>query len=363
MLLIDAHLDHAMNAMVYDRDLTKSVHEIRDFEKKLKTQGALLRMPEKTAGTNTVALPEMRKGEVFICLATILTTVRNHTPPPGSGWTYCTKEQAYALANGQHAYYRILESQGHIRMIQDRKGLDIHVEEWRSLPDSAPLGFILAMEGADPIINPEQIRYWWDVGLRALGITHYDENDYAFGTGVVGGLKPWGYQLLESMEDIGIILDVTHLSEDSFWDAIDAFKGEIIASHNNCRALVQGVRQFSDDQIRALVERDGVISVALDNWMLHDGWVFGETPEDAVSLENVVDHIDHMCEVAGDTDHAAIGSDLDGGYGKEQSPRDIETIADLQKIPRIMEKRDYSEKEVEKIMYGNLLRKFKKALP
>ena len=300
----------------------------------------------------------MRLGEVFICLATLLATVKKQT-----GGMYRSKDIAYAVAHGELAYYRILESQGSIRMIQDRKSLDEHVEEWRSSPDSAPLGFVLAMEGADPIIDPDQIDYWWDNGLRVLSLTHYDENDYGYGTGVVGGLKPWGYELLERMESLGMVLDVTHLSEDSFWDAIEAFNGDLLASHSNCRTLVPGVRQLSDEQIKALIDRDCVIGVALDDWMLYEGWISGETSNEVVSLKDVVDHIVHICDLAGDANHAAIGSDLDGGFGREQSPHDIDTIADLQKIPDILEKRGYSEKEIKNIMHGNWLRKFKKTLP
>ena len=171
-----------------------------------------------------------------------------------------------------------------------------------------------------------------------------------------------GFELLENMEKQKVTLDVTHLSEDSFWDAMKAFNGEILASHNNCRSIIPGVRQFSDEQVKSIVDRNGVIGVAMDDWMLYKNWS-RETGNSVVSLENVVDHIDHICKIAGDTKHAGLGTDLDGGYGTEQSPGDLDTIADLQKIPAILEKRGYKHSDIENIMYKNYLNKFMTTLP
>jgi len=349
MLLVDGHLDLASNAVIWNRDLTRSVLEIRRDEAGMKQKGRAM---------NTVALPEMKLGEECTCLATLHARVKGRNLD-GFG----SREIAYAVAHGQLAYYRILQSQALIRVVQDRKSLDAHVEEWTRSPGSAILGFILAMEGADPIIVPDQVECWWDNGLRVLSLTHYGENDYAHGTGSRGGLKPLGHELLEGMESLRMVLDVTHLSEESFWDAMDTFEGDLIASHNNCRSLVPGDRQLSDEQVKALIERDAVIGVAVDAWMLYPGWVKGVTSNEVVSLEAVADQIDHVCRLAGDTSHAAIGSDLDGGYGKEQCPHDLDTIADLQNIPRLLEKRGYSGKDIENIMHGNWLRKLRKALP
>jgi membrane dipeptidase len=163
------------------------------------------------------------------------------------------------------------------------------------------------------------------------------------------------------MDEVGMVLDVTHLADESFWQALEKFKGPVLASHNNCRALVPGERQFADDQIRRLIERGSVIGVALDSWMLYPGYVPGETPNARVNLEAVVDHIDHICQLAGNARHAAIGSDLDGGFGTEQSPHDLDTIADLQKIPALLRKRGYVEADIEGVMHGNWLRFFQQA--
>lgn len=158
-----------------------------------------------------------------------------------------------------------------------------------------------------------------------------------------------------------MILDATHLSDESFWKALGLFQGPVLASHNNCRALVPGNRQFTDEQIRELIRRDSVIGAAFDSWMLYPNWVLGSSSSTAVSLESVADHIDHICQLAGNARHVGIGSDLDGGYGREQSPHDLDTIADLQALPAILRRRGYSESDIEGIMYGNWLRLFEKA--
>jgi membrane dipeptidase len=348
MLLVDSHLDLAMNALLLNRDLTRNVHEIRKQE---------VGMPEKGRASGTVAFPEMRTGEVGVCLATIL--ARQHV---GAIWTsYRTPEIAYAAGQGQLAYYRILEREGVTRIITEWETLDKHVKEWQQNREKTPFGFVLSMEGADPVLSPEDIGSWWRDGLRVLSLVHYKMNAYACGTGTRGGLTSKGRELLEEMDSLGMVLDVTHLSEESFWEALDAFKGPIIASHNNCRALVPGERQFSDEQVRALVKRDAVIGVALDAWMLYPGWVRGETQNTVVSLEAVADQMDHIRQLVGNCRNIAVGSDLDGGFGKEQCPHDLDTIVDLQEIPGMLKKRGYPEEDIRNIMHGNLLRLFRKA--
>jgi membrane dipeptidase len=163
------------------------------------------------------------------------------------------------------------------------------------------------------------------------------------------------------MEKFGIILDLTHLSDQAFWEALDIFSGVVIASHNNCRALVPHPRQFSNEQIHAIIERDGVIGAAFDNWMIRPGWERGARANPPVTMVHVVEHIDHVCQMAGDSQHAAIGSDLDGGFGREQSPADLDTIADLQHLTEILSARGYSDADIESIMYGNWLRLLRRA--
>jgi membrane dipeptidase len=280
-----------------------------------------------------------------------------------------------------------MEREGWLRWIKDSQTLDAHLRAWEGeapaepfadsgsagaspsrIPSSPqnskePLGFILSMEGADPVLSPDQVHEWWQVGLRIIGPAHYGVSPYAHGTDTEGGLFPQGPALLKAMEQVGMILDVTHLADQSFDEALDIYGGPVLASHHNCRALVPHQRQLTDDQIKRLIGRGAVIGSALDTWMLYPGWVRGQTtPEQAgVKLEAVVDHIDRVCQIAGNARHAAIGSDLDGGFGKEQSPLDLDTIADLQRLPDLLHNRGYDSQAIEGIMYGNWVRFFKAA--
>ena len=185
---------------------------------------------------------------------------------------------------------------------------------------------VLTMEGADPIVDLENIDLWWEDGLRAVSLSHYGPSEYAHGTESLGGLTDRGKELLRKMNDMEIVLDISHFNDQSFWEGVELFKGPIWASHSNCRELVPGDRQLTDDMLRVIIERDGVVGSVLDAWMLYPGWVRGETTPEHVSMEDFVNHIDHVCQVAGNADHAGIGTDLDGGYGTEQTPRDLDTI-------------------------------------
>ena len=159
-----------------------------------------------------------------------------------------------------------------------------------------------------------------------------------------------------------MILDLTHCSEPGFFEALDLFDGPVHASHNMCRALVPSERQFSDEQLRRLIARDAVIGMALDSWMLQPGWITGPTSRQSVSLSAVADHIDYICQLSGSARHVGIGSDLDGGFGTEQCPRELDSIADLQKLDAVLGSRGYSDDDVNAIFHGNWLRFFSAAL-
>jgi membrane dipeptidase len=212
------------------------------------------------------------------------------------------------------------------------------------------------MESADPIMHPEQLEDWHRAGVRAIGPAHYGPGRYAGGTGTERPLTPDGITLLKEMERLGIVLDLTHFSDQAFWQALDIYTGPVLASHNNCRALVPHQRQFDDDQLRAIIERDGIIGAAFDSWMLQVDWKHGVQNKNIATLNDVVNHMDHICQLAGNSRHAAIGSDLDGGFGREESPLDLDTIADLQKIPALLDERGYTESDIINLMHGNWLR-------
>lgn len=338
------HLDLAMNALLWNRDLKLSVAQTRDQE---------AGMTQKGRARGTVAFPDMRSGDVAVASATVIARVKKQG---GGGIDYRDHDIAFAMAQGQLAYYRQLQRQGNATIIANRATLIRHIERWSPSDTRQPLGFVISMEGADPIVSPDQVGQWWDDGLRIVSLAHYGPSAYAMGTEAVGGLTPLGRPLLNALEQVGIILDVTHLSDESFWEAVEVFSGPVLASHSNCRALVPGDRQLTDDMIKALIQRDAVIGAAMDAWMLYPGWIKGQSDPSLVSLNDVVNHIDRVCQLAGNARHAAIGTDLDGGYGTEQTPGDLDTIADLQRLPALLAQRGYTPADVEGIMHGNWLR-------
>jgi membrane dipeptidase len=356
-LIFDAHLDLSMNALEWNRDLRWPVAEIRESE-----QGMTDR-PDR--GNGTVSFDDMRAGRVGICVATqIARFVQRGSPIPG----WHSQEQAWAQTQGQLAWYRAMEEAGEMAQIADADALERHLEMWDSADADrvgarAPIGYILSLEGADSLVTLHHLERACRQGLRAIGPAHYGPGVYAQGTNATGGLGEKGRALLREMERLNIILDATHLCDESFWEALDAFRGPVWASHNNCRALVPHGRQFSDEQLRALVDRGAVVGVALDAWMLVPDWVRGSsTPQNrGVTLEQVVDHIDHICQVAGSARHAGIGSDLDGAFGVEQGPADVDTIADLQIFPALLAARGYSADDIENVCSGNFLRFLRKA--
>jgi len=348
MFTIDAHLDLSMNAMEWNRDLRRSVFEIRQREEGLNDK------PDRAKGT--VAFPELRKGNAGLVVATqIARYVKPGNPLPG----WHSAEQAWAQTQGQLTWYKTMEACGEMKMIKDINTLEEHVALWMNDSNNKkPIGYILSLEGADSLISLKNLETAYEYGLRALGPAHYGPGRYANGTDATGHLNEQGKALLKEMERMNIILDATHLCDDAFWDAMEIFHGHVWASHNNCRALVNHNRQFTDEQIKVLIERDAVIGAAMDAWMIVPNWIRGKsTPEELnCSLERLMDHVDHICQLAGNVLHVGIGSDLDGAFGKEQSPYDLETIADLQKIPLLLEKRGYTKADIENIMHGNWLR-------
>ncbi|WP_316818946.1 dipeptidase [Pedobacter nyackensis] len=354
MFTIDAHLDLSMNALEWNRDLTLPVASINEREEGLTDK------PDRAKAV--VSLPELRNGKIGLVVATQIARFvapGNNLP----GWH--SPEQAWAQTQGQLAWYQAMEEKGEMVQINNLESLDKHIDLWTADTTDAkkPIGYILSLEGADSIVGIGHLEKAYRNGLRAIGPAHYGPGRYAQGTDATGLMGPKGHELLKEMERFNIILDATHLCDDSFWEALDHFNGHVWASHNNCRALVNHNRQFSDEQIKALIDRDAVIGGALDAWMMVPNWVRGKsTPKDMnCSLEVMVDHIDHICQIAGNTLHVGIGSDLDGAFGKEQCPYDLETIADLQKIPTLFKKRGYSDADVENLMHGNWLRFLRKA--
>jgi len=354
MFVIDAHLDLSMNALEWNRDLTRSLSEINERERGL--------TDKHDRGNATVSLPELRKGNIGLVVAT---QIGRYVSPsnPLPGWH--SPEQAWAQTQGQLAWYKAMEESGEMIQVNDLASLQEQVTLWsdENNTQQKPIGYILSLEGADSLITIGHLERAWNYGLRALGPAHYGEGRYANGTDSSGLMHANGLALLKEMERLNIILDATHLCDDAFWQALDNFHGHVWASHNNVRSIVNHNRQFSDEQIKALIDRGAVIGGALDAWMMVPNWQRGVSmpKEMNCNLEKIMDHYDHICQLAGNALHIAVGTDLDGGYGREQCPYDVETIADLQRLPSLFFKRGYSNEDVENIMHGNWLRFLTKA--
>jgi membrane dipeptidase len=351
-MLVDAHLDLSMNAIEWNRDLSRPIDEIREREQSLTDR------PDR--GRGTVSFDEMRRGGVGLCVATQIAryVARGNSLP---GWH--SPEQAWAMTQAQLAWYRAMEERNQLRQVRDTEGLERHLALWRGSGEGQPIGYVLSLEGADSIVTPAHLERAYASGLRAVGPAHYGPGVYAQGTNATGDMGRRGRELLREMERLGLILDITHLCDESLRDALDHFRGPLWASHSNCRALVPHNRQLSDDHIRELVRRGAVIGVAFDAWMLVPGWVRGESTPQATgtSLATVVDHIDHICQLAGNARHCGIGSDLDGGFGREQCPHDVATIADLARLPDLLRARGYSAEDVALITHGNVVNFLKAA--
>ncbi|MBB2150723.1 dipeptidase [Pedobacter gandavensis] len=348
MFIIDAHLDLSMNAMEWNRDLRLPVSTIRTLEKGMTDK------PDREK--STVSFPELRKGNIGIVVAT---QIARYVKPDSliPGWN--SPEQAWAQTQGQLAWYKAMEEVGELQQLRNAEQLKSHYELWNdgSPNDKKPIGYILSLEGADSIVDISYLERAHQYGLRAIGPAHYGPGRYANGTDATGKMGKMGLDLLKEMERLNFILDATHLCDDAFWQALDHFSGPVWASHNNCRALVNHNRQYSDEQILALINRGAVIGGALDAWMLVPDWQRGlSTPKGTnCGLQKVVEHADHICQLAGNARHIGIGSDLDGAFGTEQSPYDLDTISDLQKMLGMFSAKGYSEAELELIFHKNWL--------
>lgn len=356
MLVFDAHLDLSMNALEWNRDLSQKLETIRQLEQHLTDK------PDR--GRSTVSFEAMRRGKVGVCVAT---QIGRYVKPSSilPGWN--SPAQAWAQTQGQLAWYKAMEDAGELIQIRTANELDKHVSLWENSEseEKLPIGYILSLEGADSLINLSYLEKAYEAGLRALGPAHYGPGTYAFGTDSVGKMPQKGLELLDKMDELGMILDITHLSDQCLEQAFDRYKGNLWASHHLTRAITPHNRQLPDYYIKKIIERNGFIGMAFDAWMIVPGWQRGiSTPKTmGVTLDKIIDHLDHVCQLAGNTKHVGIGSDLDGGFGKEQGPYDLDNISDLQKIPELLKKRGYTEVDIENIMWRNGVNFLLRALP
>jgi membrane dipeptidase len=331
MLIVDAHLDLACNALRGRELLKPAAEQMADED-----------------GTPSVGLPDLQRGGVGVFCATIFCEPALRTGDKG----YRTAEQAHTEAVRQLRWYQGLEQAGHVRLV--RRGSDLRQASAHSVPS-----MLLLMEGADPLRTPDEVASWFEAGVRIVGLA-WRRTRYAGGTGTPGPLTAEGQRLVRELDACHIIHDVSHLAEQSFWQLMDMSDGPIIASHSNCRAIIPTDRQLSDEMIRALVARGGVIGINFYDRFLVPPNEYGRRP---AALADVVRQVRHVCEIAGDTQHVGIGTDMDGGFGRENVPAEIGTSADLPRLADALAGAGFDEASVGSIMSGNWLRFFCKVLP
>ena len=348
MLTFDAHLDLSLNGVEYGRDLRLSIEEIRSNESGMTDLGGRQR--------STVCFPEMRKAGVGLCVATQLAGCMKPASPVGS---HDTPEQAWQATQRQLGWYRQMEQLGELVQLTTWEQVQTQIQCWKKTPENSPIGYILSLEGTDSLRTLDDLHSAYEYGLRAVGPAHYGMGRYAPGHDKDSKFPQRGKELLKAMDQLGMILDVTHLCEKAFWEAIDIYEGPIWASHSNSRAIVDDPRQLNDEQIKALAKRGAVIGMAFDVWMVVPGWQRGITTHlnklDA-TLENATAHIDHVSQILGTTKHTGIGTDLDGGFGYEQTPFGLSSIANLNEFKLALKNRGYCDESLEGIFSQNYLR-------
>jgi membrane dipeptidase len=304
-MIVDAHLDMAWNALA-GRDYDRTAAEIRAADPAGKPRCML-------------SLPELRRGGVGIVFGTLYTGTRTYDADGTPVYEHPPAEDA----RRQLDVYLSWESAGKARIIRDRASLDAHLASW---PDDRVPGIVVLVEGGDSITTPEDLPSWYDAGVRVVGPA-WSATRYCGGTGRPGGLTAAGRELLAAMRELGIVLDASHLAEEAFWDAIGEGPGCIVASHSNARALVPGDRHLTDDMIGAIAGRGGVIGLNLYAGFLVEGW----KPGTVVTLGHVRAHAEHVASIAG-WGHVGIGSDLDGGLGADETPEELDTAADIERV-------------------------------
>lgn len=361
-LIIDSHQDLAWNMLSYGRDYTRSVVETRQLE-------AGTYIPDVN-GDALVGWPEYQRGKVAVVFSTLYATPARKKEPTDTIW-YADTEMAHRLYRDQiMVYRRLVDSHpDKFRHITSTKELDSVIEHWANPSvdgQGHPVGLVYLMEGADGIRSPHELAEWYDLGLRLIGLA-WAGTRYCGGTGEPGPLTPEGRELIAAMADYNFILDLSHMDEAAARESLDRYEGPVMATHANCAALLRGAetnRHLPDRIIEGLIERDGVIGLVPLNTFLKAGWLrLSGSRREEVSLDALIAHMDHICQIAGDSLHAGIGSDFDGGFGLQSVPPGIDSIADLQLISSGLRARGYGETDIENILGGNWLRFLRRNLP
>jgi membrane dipeptidase len=358
--VIDGHEDLAWNALTFGRDYLQPAWNTRQRE----AGGAV---PSQN-GQATLGFAEWILGRIAVVFATLFASPLRRKAGAWDTLCYATPAQAEEIYRRELEYYQrwVADSHDRLQLIATRKDLEAILTAWKEEDlTRRKVGLVLLMEGAEGILEPSEVETWYEGGVRILGPA-WAGNRYCGGTREPGPLSAQGHQLLRAMAAFNLILDLSHMADQSFRTALDVYPGPVAASHSNARALCRGYawpdRHLSAEMIRALAERGGVMGLVPYNAFLQGGWTLADGKQ-AVSLERLCDQVDYVCQVTGDAEHAALGSDLDGGFGLEAIPREMDTAADLLRIAVLLRDRGYREADRDNILGGNWIRLLRRALP
>src|SRR5512141_479248 len=360
-LIIDSHCDLAWNMLNYGRDYTRSAAQTRELEK-----GSLA--ADKN-GDSLIGWPDYQRGQVAIVFSTLFAAPARAKEGEWDKLCYSTYDEARHLYLDQmHLYHELADSKPeYFRQIFNSTELRHHISEWQDpTKKDLPVGLVVLMEGADGIRSVDELAEWYDLGLRLIGLA-WSGTRYSGGTRVPGPLTEDGRRLLKAMADFNFILDLSHMDEQAALEALDVYEGPIVATHVNCLALLPNFptnRHYSDRALRGILERGGIVGNVPLNSFLKSGWNRNNgSRREEVPLDTLAAHIDHVCQLAGDSLHAGIGSDFDGGFGVQSVPPEIDTVADLQKLVPLLRARGYSDADAANILGLNWLNVLEKNLP
>ena len=337
MYIVDAHLDLAYNVL-RGRDVTRPASE----------------QPAVGNEIATVGLPDLRQGNVGLICATIFCPPKYY-----NSRGYATADEARAIAMQQLTWYRRQVDEGRMNFVASRRDLPAEEDASGGSATVGPLRFILLLEGADAFRSPADVAEWFEHGLRIVGLS-WRKNRMAGGTGHPGPITDEGRGIVRALDRAGIIHDTSHLADEAFWELMDLAGGPVIASHSNCRTIVPGDRQLSDEMIRAIAARDGVIGLVFyDEFLLPPD----QYKRRRCRMDDLIAHAKHIADLLGHAKHIALGSDMDGGVGRDDIPLELTTAADLPIIADHLSSAGFADADVRGIMGGNWLRFFRQALP
>ncbi len=357
-LIVDAHQDLAWNMLTFGRDYSQSIAETRQRE-----NGSYI---IENNGDTTISWQEYQRGHIAVVFATLFAAPARVKVAEWDTQVYANTQEAYKVYSGHlDAYERMFDKHpDKFTPIRTKAELEALLAKWDVADQPAPTGLVTLMEGADGVRNIDELEEWWDRGVRIIGPA-WMATRFCGGTREPGPLTNEGRELLEAMAPLGFTLDLSHMAWEAALQALDLYEGPVIASHANALKQVKNGtmnRFLTDEIIEGILQRNGVIGIVPFNRFLIQGWKNKDSRSDC-SIDMVAAQMDYICQKAGNAFHVGFGTDFDGGFGLQQIPEGLDTIADLQLVVPLLQARGYSENDISAIMGGNWIRTLRRNLP